>query len=408
MPDIQQELVCDCLVAGGGLSGLTAAITLSRCGHRVILVDQERFDPDRAGAADGRTTAIAAAGRMMFEALGLWTAIAEQSGTILDIRVSDGESRCFVHYDHREVGNRPMGHIVDNGRIRRVLVDAVSDCPGVEWRTGTAVQDIAADPGHITVRLADGHLVRASLLVAADGRDSRVRSLAGIPVTRINYRQTSMVFCAAHDHPHQGVAHERFLPGGPLALLPMAGNRSSIVWTDREPVIRDLMQLDDATLSQALQTRFGDSLGTFHVVGDRWTFPLSLTVAQRLTADRVAVVGDAAHGLHPIAGQGFNLALRDIAVLAEEVTAAARLGLDIGCADVLRRYRAGRAVDVMTLVAATHTLNQLFSHAGPMLRLARSTGLGAVNRMPRLKSQLMRHAMGLLGERPGLLQGQLP
>ncbi|MDG2286279.1 MAG: FAD-dependent monooxygenase, partial [Alphaproteobacteria bacterium] len=244
--------------------------------------------------------------------------------------------------------------------------------------------------------------------IGADGRASRVRQQAGIRVTRLDYGQTSLVFTVKHQKPHHGVAHERFLPGGPLAFLPMTQNRSSVVWTERTQTARSLLELDDDDLASALSTRFDDCLGDLSIVGGRWSFPLSLVNAERQTAPRLALVGDAAHGIHPIAGQGFNLGLRDIAALADELASASKLGLDIGSPEVLRRYQAARRFDTMTLVLATDGLNRLFSNDITPLRALRSTGLGLINQVPPLKRLFMRHAMGVLGELPSMLQGRLP
>ena len=400
--------VHDVLIAGGGLSGLTAALALAECGFDVALCDPDTPSASGRVSWDGRTTAIAASGRTMLATLGIWGQLAPRSAPILDIRVSDGESRRYLHYDHSEIGDQPMGHIVENALLKSVLFNRVASHAKVTLLPGMALDGFNADPGEVTAGLANGHEIRARLLVGADGRESKVRRLAGIRVTRLDYGQTSMVFTVAHDQSHNGVAHERFLPGGPLAFLPMIGNRSSVVWTERRETANALMQLSDSNLAAALSTRFDDCLGALEITGGRWSFPLSLVNAERQTAARLALVGDAAHGIHPIAGQGFNLGLRDIAALAEELVGASRLGLDIGGPEVLHRFQAARRFDTMTLVLATDGLNRLFSNDLAPLRGLRSGGLGLVNRIPPLKRLFMRHAVGLLGELPSMLQGRLP
>ena len=408
MNKVDQETVHDVMIVGGGLSGLTSALALAQCGFQVALSDREPEDVMRRADRDGRTTAIAASGSAMLEALGIWENLAADAEPILDIRVSDGDSRHFLHYDHREVGDLPMGHIIENALLKRALFDAMKNHAGIAYLPGAGIRDLEAEPGHLNADLDNGHRHRARLLVGADGRASQVRQLAGIRVTRLDYGQTSLVFTVEHSRPHRGVAHERFLPGGPLAFLPMAENRSSVVWTERTATARSLLALSDTDLAGALSARFDDCLGAIKIVGARWSFPLSLVNAERQTAPRLVLVGDAAHGIHPIAGQGFNLGLRDIAALADEVTGAARLGLDIGGPEVLRRFQAARRFDTMTLVLATDGLNRLFSNDIAPLRALRSGGLGLVNRIPPLKKLFMRHAMGVLGELPSLLQGRLP
>ena len=402
------ETVTDVLIVGGGLSGLTSALALAKCGFQVVLSDREPEEVMRRADRDGRTTAIAASGRAMLEALGIWDDLAAEAEPILDIRVSDGGSRHFLHYDHREVGDRPMGHIIENALLKRALFDAVKGHGGISYMPDAAIREVDVKPGHRSAEMADGRRVTASLLVGADGRASKVRQLAGIRVTRMDYGQTSLVFTVGHARPHHGIAHERFLPGGPLAFLPMAENRFSVVWTERTETARALFTLNDTDLAGALSARFDDCLGRLEIVGARWSFPLSLINAESQTAPRLALVGDAAHGIHPIAGQGFNLGLRDIAALADELTGAARLGLDIGGPEVLRRFQAARRFDTMALVLATDGLNRLFSNDIAPIRALRSGGLGLVNRIAPLKKLFMRHAMGVLGELPSMLQGRLP
>jgi len=398
----------DVIVVGGGLSGLTATVALSKCGLSVVLVDRDPAEKVRCADRDGRTTAIAAAGRAMLDALGVWSALANQAEPILDIRVSDGHSPYYLHYDHREVGEQPMGHIIENAHLKRVLMDTVDITPLVERRNGSEIEILEVGTGDVSVVLRDGARLTGCLLVGADGRASQVRNLAGIRATRLDYGQSSMVFTVAHEHPHRGVAHECFLPGGPLAFLPMCGDRSSVVWTEQTEVAKAFFELNDNDLADALSHRFSDILGVLSIEGRRWLYPLSLVHAEKQTAPRLALVGDAAHGIHPVAGQGFNLSLRDIAALAEEAVAAVRLGIDIGGPEVLRRYQTQRRFDTMTLVLATDAINRLFSNDIGPLRLLRSAGLAMVDRIPPLKQAFMRNAMGLMGDLPSMLRGHLP
>jgi 2-octaprenyl-6-methoxyphenol hydroxylase len=270
--------------------------------------------------------------------------------------------------------------------------------------------EVSRQPGHVEAALEDGRRIRARLLIAADGARSKLRRDAGIAAAEFAYGQTGIVCTVAHELPHGGVAHEHFLPAGPFAMLPMTDHegrhRSSIVWTERNARVSALLALDDADFSAEIEQRFGDSLGRIAVLGGRWSYPLRLIHAARYADHRLALVGDAAHAIHPIAGQGLNLGLRDVAALAEVIADAWRLGLDIGATDVLEDYQRWRRVDSLLLITVTDSLNRLFSNDLAPLRLARDLGLAAVDRLPPLKRLFMRHAMGAAGPRPRLLRGE--
>lgn len=397
----------DAVIVGAGMSGLTVALALAEAGLSSVIVD--RIDPRAAvaGRNDIRTTAISLSSRRMLTVLGAWQAVAESAGPILDIRVSDAGSRRHLHYDHATVGDEPMGHIVDNGALKTSLLDRLAAHGDlVTFADPGVASALAVEAGRAALTLEDGRVLSAPLVIAADGRMSRVRALAGIRHTTSEYRQSSIVDTIAHTEGHQNMAHERFLPGGPLALLPLAGNRSALVWTERSAVAERIAQLDDASFSAALEERFGDSLGTLTPVGPRRIYPLSLILAEATIGDRVALVGDAAHAIHPIAGQGFNLGLRDVAALAEVLADSARLGLDIGSAPVLRDYQRRRRFDTMSLVAATDGLTRLFSNDITPVKAVRRLGLSVVERVPALKRSAVRHAMGTLGTLPRLLRGE--
>jgi 2-octaprenyl-6-methoxyphenol hydroxylase len=401
----------DVLIVGGGMVGLTLALALGSAGLDVVVVDRD--DPATLLAApyDGRASAIAYGSRRVLEGLGAWDGMAGDAEPILDIRVSDGDAPLFLHYDHREVGEQPLGHIIENRAIRRALFARQAEIAAIDLRAPASLATIDYGAGGVTATLNDGTHIRANLAVAADGRHSRMRDEAGITTTRWRYKQTGIACTMGHERPHRGVAHERFLPAGPFAVLPMTddpehGHRSSIVWTEDERLAPAMMALDDADFSAELGRRFGPYYGEVRVLGGRWSYPLSLRHANRYAAPRLALVGDAAHAIHPIAGQGLNLGIRGVAALAEVIVETARLGLDIGADDVLKRYERWRRFDAMALVAVTDGLNRLFSNAIPPVRLARDLGLAGVNLVGPAKRFFMRHAMGLVGDLPRLMKGE--
>jgi 2-octaprenyl-6-methoxyphenol hydroxylase len=408
-------LKADALVVGGGMVGTATAIALAVAGLEVVLVDAEPPGAQLETGYDGRSSAIAYGSQQALAGLGIWPAMALAAEPILDIRVSDGRpgepaAPLFLHYDHRESGlDAPFGHIVENRAIRRALAARLAELPQVKVAAPVRLAELARKPGHVEAVLEDGRRVRARLLIAADGARSKLRQEAGIAAAEFAYGQTGIVCTVAHELPHGGVAHEHFLPSGPFAMLPMTDyeehHRSSIVWTEKRERVPALLALSDQDFSAEIAQRFGDSLGRIAVLGGRWSYPLRLIHAARYADHRLALVGDAAHAIHPIAGQGLNLGLRDVAALAEVIADAARLGLDIGSAGVLEDYQRWRRVDSLLLITVTDSLNRLFSNDLAPLRLARDLGLAAVNRLPPVKRLFMRHAMGAAGPRPRLLRG---
>ncbi len=394
------------VIVGAGMVGLSLACALAGAGVEVIVIDRAAPAVVTDAGFDGRVSAIAHGSQRALVALGLWDALAEHAQPILEIRVADGESPLFLHYDHRDLGSAPFGYIIENRHIRRALFAAAAGLDRLRLLAPCSVASLARGQGGVEARLENGAAVRARLAVAADGRDSAVRGGAGISVTGWRYAQVGIVCTVAHDRPHRGIAHERFLPAGPFAILPMTGNRSSLVWTERADLAPAMMALGESEFNAETARRFGDFLGGIEVVGKRWSFPLSLLHAERYVAERLALVGDAAHAIHPIAGQGLNLGLRDAAALAESLIDARRLGLDIGAASVLERYQRWRRFDSLVLMAVTDGLNRLFSNDAAPLRVARDIGLAAVNHAGPLKQLIMRHAMGTLGRLPRLIRGQ--
>ncbi|MGH7030573.1 MAG: UbiH/UbiF/VisC/COQ6 family ubiquinone biosynthesis hydroxylase [Stellaceae bacterium] len=395
------------VIAGAGLNGLLLGIACAGAGLAVALVDRQDPAAMLDLGFDGRSSAIAYGSRQVLETLGLWPLIAAEAEPILEIRVADDNAPLFLHYDHRELGgDAPLGWIVENRVLRRALVEHARSLPTLDLLAPLAVGAVLASADATEAALSDGRRLTARLVVAADGAASPLRHAAGIRTVEWRYPQTAIVTTVRHDRPHAGIAVEHFLPAGPFAILPMIGNRSSIVWTEREALAPRLMALPDAEFAAELAARFGDFLGAIEPVGPRWSYPVGLMLAERYVDRRLALIGEAAHLIHPIAGQGLNLGIRDVAALAEIVIDTRRLGLDIGDDPPLRRYQEWRRLDTVLLAAVTDGLNRLFSNSIPPLRLSRDLGLAAVNRLPPLKRFLMRDAMGITGTLPRLLRGQ--
>ena len=394
------------LVVGGGMVGLSLGCALAGAGVEVCLVD--RADPAAKLDAgfDGRASAIAYGSQRALAGIGVWDGLAARAEPILEIRVSDGGSPLFLHYDHRELGDQPLGYMVENRHIRKALYAAARGHGRLRLLAPAGLARLERDADRVEAALEDGRRVVARLAIAADGRDSAVRRAAGIPVTAWRYGQTGIVCTVAHERPHRGIAHERFLPAGPFAILPLSNNRASLVWTERSDLAPGILALDEAGFAAELGRRFGDFLGALKVVGPRWSYPLALSHAARYTDTRLALAGDAAHAMHPIAGQGLNLGLRDVAALSEVVVDARRLGLDLGGTAVLAHFARWRRFDATLLLAVTDGLNRLFSNDIGLLRLARGLGLAAVDRLPPLKRLLMRQAMGMAGDLPRLVRGE--
>ena len=389
-------------VVGGGLNGLTLGIACASAGLKVLVIDRE--DPvTMIGAQfDGRTSAIAYGSMRVLDGIGVWPILAAKAEAIREIRVADNSAPLFLHYDHREIGDEPMGWIVENRDLRRALHDRARQLRNLVLIAPMQVQ--SGTDGVIT--LGNGNIVRAELIAAADGKNSPLREAAGIKSVTWSYPQIGIVATVRHAKPHRGVAVEHFLPAGPFAILPMTGNRSSIVWTERATLAPNILKLDDAAFHAELASRFGDFLGDISVEGPRWSYKLSFLHAQTYVAPRLVLVGEAAHVIHPIAGQGLNMGIRDTAALAECLIDGRRLGLDLGDGTVLARYERWRRFDNIALAAVTDGLNRLFSNSVPPLKLARDVGLAAVGQAPPLKHFFMRHAMGTVGDLPRLVRGE--
>ena len=406
IPEAQEEINADVAIVGGGMAGSTLACVLAGQGFRIVLVDREAPEARLEAAFDIRTTAISHGSRHVVEAAGVWDALAGAASPIEQIRIADGTAPVFLHFDQEAVEGRPFGWIIENRLIRKALAErlAALDMPVFAPAVVSAWQ-----PGRLV--LENGASVTASLIAGADGRNSALRQMAGIEVRRREYGQTALVFIVAHQHPHGQVAVEHFQPAGPFAVLPMTDDgegrhRSSVVWTVSPAEAERLMALDPNAFDAEIAQVFQDYWGETHVLGKRDAHRLSLTHARRYAAERLALVGDAAHAIHPIAGQGLNLGLRDVALLAELLVDSGRLGMDIGAAGLLARYEHERRSDNTRMVAATDMLNRLFSNNIAPVRLARVAGLAAIQQLPTVKRFFMLTAMGVTGTPPKLIRGE--
>ena len=403
----------DILIVGGGLNGPALGLALAQAGLTVAVIDA-RPAPARAEAGfDGRAYALAIASKRLLGAIGVWQHLAGNFQPILKIKASDGvagqgPAPFFLTFDHAEMEEGPMGFMVEDRHLYAAFLAAMRATRTLTLISGETVVEQTVDPANVAVTLASGKVVTGRVLIGCDGRGSGVAARAGIGRTGWGYGQTALVTAVRHAIDHQGVAQQFFMASGPLAILPLAGGyHSSIVWSETETAATAIQALPDAAYLAALQPRFGDFLGEIALAGDRFTYPLSLSLANSFVGARLALVGDAAHGVHPIAGQGLNLGLRDVGALAEVLIEAARRGEDIGAADVLARYQLWRRFDSTTLALGMDGVNRLFSNNNPILRLGRDMGLGLVNAVPGLRRGFMRQAAGLSGDVPKLLSGRL-
>lgn len=408
----------DVLIAGAGMAGATLALGLAKGGLKPILIDPVVFDDQIAPTFDGRASAIAYANFRQWKALGAAAMLEPHAQRIEQILVTDGRlpgasaggpAPFFLRFDAAEIADRtdgePLGYLIENRHTRAALARCVMDA-GIEVLAPARVVQAEFGNAAAKVTLADGRVLTAPVVVGAEGRGSVIREAAGIGASGWDYRQVGVVATVKLERPHEGVAHEYFLPSGPFAILPLTNDRASLVWTESERAGAALKAARDELFHAHLQRRFGDFVGAATREGPVFTYPLSLQLAERLVAPRVALLGDAAHGVHPIAGQGLNLGLKGAAALAETLVEAARLGEDIGSEAVLERYAAWRRFDTATLSVGMDLFVRLFSNDNPLLRAARGMGMAAVNRIGPARTFFMREAGGAVGDLPKLLRGE--
>lgn len=405
----------DIIIAGAALNGLAAAVALGGAQLRrpltVTVIDAKDPREFSSSAFDGRASAITISARRMFEALGVWGEIAQQAQAMQEIVVTDarpgaGTRPVLLHFGEKDMRGKTSAHMVENRHLYGALLSAARASPQINFVTGHAAKEFRFGPGLAEVTLNDGDVLKASLIVAADGRNSAARAAAHIDLVGWNYDQIGIVITVEHELPHGGRAEEHFTPSGPFAILPLPGNRSSLVWTETEADAQRILGLDDAGFLAELRRRFGDRLGAVGQVGGRHSYPLAMFIAREFTGPRLALIGDAAHVVHPIAGLGFNLGLRDVAALAEPVHDAFALGLDPGSDAVLERYSIWRRFDTVMTALAMDGLNRLFANDNAALRVLRDAGLMAAGSSSKLKSLFVKEAAGQTGNLPKLLRGE--
>jgi 2-octaprenyl-6-methoxyphenol hydroxylase len=400
----------DIIIVGGGLNGPALALAAAQAGFAVTIIDTLPVDQRKQPDFDGRSYALALSSKRLLQGIGVWGAVADHAQPMLEIKVTDGiagkgPSPWMMHFDHAEIEEGPMGFMVEDRHLRRAFLDAMAASPLITQLSEETVVSQSIAPASASVTLASGKTDSGSILIGSDGRRSGTAERAGIKRTGWGYGQTAVVCAVTHDKPHDGIAHQFFMPAGPLAILPLTQNRSSIVWSETDARATELAAMNDADFLDALRPGFGSFLGQISLTGARFNYPLGLTLANSFIGARMALIGDAAHGMHPIAGQGLNAGLRDVAALAEVLTDARARGEDIGGPQVLQRYQQWRRFDTATLALATDTFNKLFSNDNPILRNLRDIGMGVVNGMPGLRRSFIREAAGLSGDLPKLMQG---
>lgn len=399
----------DMVVVGGGYVGLAVAVATKQAAPH-LSIEVVEAAPQDVWRKDARASAIIAAATRMFEVFGLWDEILPEAQPInrmivTDSRAADPVRPVFLTFDGAVEDGRPFAHMIPNAAMVGALLGACERL-GIRVRNSVRATAFVTRPAGAELTLSDGEVLSARLVVACDGVRSKLRDMANIKTVSWNYGQSGIVTTVEHERPHEGVAEEHFLPAGPFAILPLKGNRSSLVWTERTADAERLVAADDLVFEDELERRFGHKLGALKVVGGKQAFPLGLTLSRAFVGPRLALAGDAAHGIHPISGQGLNLGFKDVAALAETVVEADRLGLDIGAINVLERYQTWRRFDTFRMGVTTDVLNRMFSNDIGPLRAVRDIGLGLVERMPRVKSYFIAEAAGSKADNPRLLEGQ--
>jgi len=399
----------DIAIIGGGLTGSLMALAAAKNGFSVCIVDVVSAKLQKNPNFDGRSYAMAMSSGRMLKALDLWDDLKTNAEAILDIKVTDGAvgnqpSPLFLHFERYDLEEGPMGHMIEDRHLRSLLQSRLMGHENIKYLGGRRVEDQSIQANTSILILDDGSQVRSRLVICADGRNSASAKRAGVIYTGWKYAQSALVCALEHEYSHNGFAYQHFMPTGPLAILPLKGNRCSIVWTEKAKNARTIMAMDENAYLDCLRPRFGDFLGKIKLVGERFFYPLDISIAKNFVAERVALIGDAAHGMHPIAGQGLNAGMRDIAALTQLCQEAKERGEDFGSQAILTRYQEWRRFDATALALTMDAFNKLFSNDIFLLRSIRTIGMGVVNKLPFVKRTFMREAAGVTGNLPNLMR----
>ena len=402
------EVDSDIIIVGGGLNGSLMAIAAANIGFSTIVLDSKDNDASVENRFDGRSYALALSSVRLLKNLNIFKDIIDKSQPILDIKILDGKlvqgpSQFSLHFDNNEIHDGPMGQMVEDRFIRKALFTKINKNKQIDYKFNSKVTEHKKQSGYISVTLDNGKKLDTKLLVGADGRNSEVASRAEIKKSGWKYNQSALVCAIEHEADHNGVAWQYFMPSGPLAVLPMTGKRSCIVWTEQNANAKAINLFDETRYTKILAARLGNFLGKFKIIGDRHTYPLELSIADQFVDERLALIGDAAHSVHPIAGQGLNAGFKDIAVLAHIIQDAHNRGEDLGSLGVLKRYEEWRRFDSAQLAYSTDLFNKLFSNENEALRLARNIGLKLLDSIPVAKRNIIKEAAGITGELPRLM-----
>ena len=398
----------DIIIVGGGLNGSLMAIAAANIGFSTIVLDSKDNEASVENRFDGRSYALALSSVRLLKNLDIFEDIIDKSQPILDIKILDGKlvqgpSQFSLHFDNNEIHDGPMGQMVEDRFIRKALFTKINKNKQIDYKFNSKVTEHKKQSGYISVTLENGKKLNTKLLVGADGRNSELANRAEIKKSGWKYNQSALVCAIEHEADHNGVAWQYFMPSGPLAVLPMTGKRSCIVWTEQNANAKAINLFDETRYTKILAARLGNFLGKFKIIGDRHTYPLELSIADRFIDERLALIGDAAHSVHPIAGQGLNAGFKDIAVLAHIIQDAHHRGEDLGSLGVLKRYEEWRRFDSAQLAYSTDLFNKLFSNENEALRLARNIGLKLLDSIPVAKRNIIKEAAGITGELPRLM-----
>ena len=398
----------DIIIVGGGLNGSLMAIAAANIGFSTIVLDSKDNEASAENRFDGRSYALALSSVRLLKNLDIFEDIIDKSQPILDIKILDGKlvqgpSQFSLHFDNNEIHDGPMGQMVEDRFIRKALFTKINKNEQIDYKFNSKVTEHKKQSGYISVTLDNGKKLNTKLLVGADGRNSELANRADIKKSGWKYNQSALVCAIEHETDHNGVAWQYFMPSGPLAVLPMTGKRSCIVWTEQNANAKAINLFDETRYTKILAARLGNFLGKFKIIGDRHTYPLELSIADRFIDERLALIGDAAHSVHPIAGQGLNAGFKDIAVLAHIIQDAHHRGEDLGSLGVLKRYEEWRRFDSAQLAYSTDLFNKLFSNENEVLRLARNIGLKLLDSIPVAKRTIIKEAAGITGELPRLM-----